>query len=217
MKFIFKLLCSTLIAAAVGCAMGEDGFTEEEMRLIVGEAGDVAGNGAVATDSMLFGVEMMRVLRSDVEEDLAVLRMEAEEVSDGMMKTEEFELLCRRMLATVNDPENTGVGIAAPQVGISRRIVAVQRFDREGEPFEFYVNPEIVRYGGEAAPGWEGCLSVPDRRGVVERSQEIELRYRTACGRDTLETVRGFTAVIFQHEIDHLEGILYVDRAKEMF
>ncbi len=218
--------CAAVLAASVGCAAVEDGFTEAEKRLIAGEAGDAAGckeaenpvgNGAVARDSMMFDAEMMRVLQSDVEDDLAVLRMKAAEVSDGMMKTVEFELLCSRMLATVNDPANTGVGIAAPQVGISRRLVAVQRFDKAGEPFGFYVNPEIVRYGDETAPGWEGCLSVPDMRGVVERSQEIELRYRTACGRDTLETVRGFTAVIFQHEIDHLDGLLYFDRAEEMF
>ncbi len=223
---ICRILCCAALVAAVGCA-AVDGFTEEERRLICGgDAGEVAagcvegvvsGCGETSGEGMVFGVEMMRVLQSDVEGDLAVLRMVAAEVSDEMMQTDEFELLCRRMLATVLDPENKGVGIAAPQVGISRRLVAVQRFDKEGEPFEFYANPEIVRYGEETAPGWEGCLSVPDKRGVVERSQEIELKHRTAGGADTLETVRGFTAVIFQHEIDHLDGLLYFDRAEEMF
>ncbi len=181
---------------AVGCASVEDGFTEAEIGLICGGSGDV-----------------MRVLKSDVAEDLEVLRLHSADVTDAMVATEEFALLCRRMLATVQAPENDGVGIAAPQVGISRRLVAVQRFDKEGEPFEFFVNPEIVRYGSEVAPGSEGCLSVPSCRGIVERAQEIDVRYRSASGSDTLETVIGFTAVIFQHEIDHLGGVLYVDRA----
>ncbi len=162
------------------------------------------------------GGRVMRVLKSDDPEDMEVLRMASKEVTDVMMETDEFGMLCERMLATVQAPENDGVGIAAPQVGISRRLVAVQRFDKEGEPFEFYVNPEIVRYGDVTAPGGEGCLSVPSCRGTVERSQDIDVRYRTAHGTDTLETVNGFTAVIFQHEIDHLDGILYTDKAVEV-
>ncbi len=184
----------TALMMAVGCSSVEDGFTSEELDLIEGEG-------------------VMRVLKSNVPADSAVLRLEAKPLTDRMLATDEYELLCRRMLATVQAPENDGVGIAAPQVGISRRLVAVQRFDKEGEPFEFYVNPEIVRYGEEWAPGGEGCLSVPGLRGTVERAQEIDVRYRTVHGTDTLETVCGFTAVIFQHETDHLDGVLYTDRA----
>ncbi len=184
------------LAIVCGCASVEDEFTSEEIRVITEEGGGV-----------------MRVMKSDVPEDAAVLRSVAKPLSDRMMRSDEYGLLCERMLETVKAPENDGVGIAAPQVGISRRLVAVQRFDKEGEPFEFYANPEIVRYGTETAPGGEGCLSVPDCRGIVERPQEIDVRYHTLNGKDTLETVSGFTAVIFQHEIDHLEGILYIDRA----
>ncbi len=190
------LAISAVFLAAAGCTSDVDEFTSEEVRLI--------------RDG---GNEVMRVLKSDVDEDLAVLRLKSKPVSDGMMASDDFVILCDRMLLTVLDPANEGVGIAAPQVGISRRLVAVQRFDKVGEPFEFFVNPEIVRYGTETAPGSEGCLSVPSLRGTVERSQEIDLRYRTDRGTDTLETVKGFTAVIFQHEIDHLDGILYTDRA----
>ncbi len=189
------ILCMAMLAVAA-CVNVGDGFSEEEMELIRSGGGDV-----------------MRVMKSDVPEESAVLRLTAKEVSDMMVKTEDFGLLCRRMLATVQAPENDGVGIAAPQVGISRRLIAVQRFDRVGEPFCLYVNPEIVRYGEEVVPSAEGCLSVPSVRGTVERAREIDLRYRTIDGVDTLETVSGFTAVIFQHEIDHLDGILYTDRA----
>ncbi len=192
-KHIYLIMA---IVFAAGCSSVEGGFTSEELGLIRGDAGQV-----------------MRVLKSDDPADLTFLRMTSEAVTDKMTATDDFELLCGRMLATVRAPENDGVGIAAPQVGISRRLVAVQRFDKEGEPFEFYVNPVIVRYGDETEAGSEGCLSVPSCRGTVERPQEIDIRYRTAHGTDTLETVSGFTAVIFQHEIDHLDGVLYVDKA----
>ncbi len=195
-EFCTAMLALSVLFCITGCEPVENGFTSEEVGLIKGGAGDV-----------------MRVLKSDEPEDLAVLRLTAKPLTDRMMETEAFGRLCERMLATVQAPENDGVGIAAPQVGISRRLVAVQRFDKEGEPFEFFVNPEIVRYGAEITPGGEGCLSVPEFRGTVNRSQEIDLRYRTGNGTDTLETVKGFTAVIFQHELDHLDGVLYTDRA----
>ncbi len=193
---ILRALSAFVTTVAVGCSSVENGFTEEETALIRG------GENRV-----------MRVLKSDVPDDLVVLRLKAGDVTDRMMDSEDFELLCARMLATVQAPENDGVGIAAPQVGISRKLIAVQRFDKEGEPFEFYVNPEIIRFGDKKAPGGEGCLSVPELRGTVERAQEIDVRYRTTSGTDTLETVRGFTAVIFQHETDHLAGVLYTDKA----
>jgi peptide deformylase len=119
------------------------------------------------------------------------------------------------MLKTVRNPENEGVGIAAPQVGILRRLVAVQRFDKEGEPFEFYVNPEIVEYGEPKEYGSEGCLSVPNHRGEVLRSRCITLRYRDLQFKRQTEIIEDFTAVIFQHEIDHLDGILYIDRISD--
>ncbi len=189
---------AAVVFCGVGCSSAEDAFTDVEVGLIT------EGDGA------------MRVLKSDVPEDTVVLRSISRELTDGMIRSEYYDLLCRRMLETVTSPENDGVGIAGPQVGISRRVIAVQRFDKPGEPFEFYANPLIIRYGDETSPGGEGCLSVPSLRGVVERSTEIELQYRTLGGSDTLEIVSGFTAVIFQHEIDHLDGILYTDKAESI-
>ena len=130
------------------------------------------------------------------------------------------------------DPSEDGVGIAGPQVGISRRIVAVQRFDKPGEPFEVYPNVRIVGRRGELCSGPEGCLSVPGRRGNVLRYRDIDIQYTlipssayadgasaTSNGarvsgalRDTTERIQGFTAVIFQHECDHLDGVLYIDK-----
>ena len=106
-------------------------------------------------------------------------------------------------------------GEDGPQVGILRRMIAVQRFDKPGEPFEFYLNPEIVESSAETAPGREGCLSIPGLAGTVVRAQRIVLRYRDERFAEKTETIDGFTAVIFQHETDHLDGILYTDRTDE--
>lgn len=155
---------------------------------------------------------MMRVLTTADRGDSLTLRKKSAPLSARMLKSAEYAALRRRMLETVRDPENTGVGIAAPQVGIRRRLIAVQRFDKPGEPFEFYVNPSIVHYSAERTPGREGCLSIPDRYGIVERSQRIVLRYRDERFEEKTDTINGFTAVIFQHETDHLDGTLYIDR-----
>ncbi len=157
------------------------------------------------------GDEIMHLTTIDNEADSLFLRQVSKSLSRRDVASEEFSTLCRRMLSTVRNPENEGVGIAAPQVGILRRVVAVQRFDKEGEPFEFYINPKIVEYGEDWELGGEGCLSVPDFRGDVWRAQSIKISYRDTQYRLHREIVEGFTAVIFQHEIDHLDGILYID------
>ena len=144
--------------------------------------------------------------------DSLFLRLQAKEFGKEDVETETFRVLRSRMLATVRDSLNEGVGIAAPQVGISRQLVAVQRLDKTGEPFEFYVNPEIVYFSQDTVLGQEGCLSIPVRMGSVYRSKEIVVRYRDELSFEwRQDTVREFTARIFQHEIDHLNGILYTD------
>lgn len=161
------------------------------------------------------GDEIMPLTTIDNEADSLLLRQVSKPLSRREVASEEFATLCRRMLSTVTNPENEGVGIAAPQVGILRRLVAVQRFDKEGEPFEFYINPKIVEYGDDWELGGEGCLSVPDFRGDVLRAQSITILYRDTQYKLHREVIEGFTAVIFQHEIDHLDGILYIDHLDE--
>ena len=197
-----SVLCGFMMAlfAFTSCNSGEGTFTEKELSLI---------NGA---DSI------MRVLTIDRPDDLAVLRAQSEDLSSETLSSEAFVRLCSQMTATVTHPSQDGVGIAGPQVGLNRRVVAVQRFDKEGEPFEVYGNIRIVAHHGEKASGGEGCLSVPDRRGDVMRWQDIEIEYDAVFseGKVTVqparERIQGFTAVIFQHETDHLDGILYIDR-----
>ena len=197
-----SVLCGFMMAlfAFASCNSGEGTFTEKELSLI---------NGA---DSI------MRVLTIDRPDDLAVLRAQSEDLSRETLSSEAFVRLCSQMTATVTHPSQDGVGIAGPQVGLNRRVVAVQRFDKEGEPFEVYGNIRIAAHHGAKAPGGEGCLSVPDRRGDVMRWQDIEIEYDAVFseGKVTVQPVReriqGFTAVIFQHETDHLDGVLYIDR-----
>lgn len=125
-----------------------------------------------------------------------------------------LKTLIRRMLITVTHPEVGGVGIAAPQVGINRRLILVQRFDKEDEPFEAYFNPVILSKSTETVTRDEGCLSIPGCHGPVERQDVIEIKYIQPEVNEVFETVQGFTARIFQHEIDHLDGVLYTDLLK---
>ena len=172
---------------------------------------------------------IMRVLTIEDPDDLAVLRSQSRDFCSEALLSEEFRRLSELMIATVTHPSQDGVGIAGPQVGLNRRIVAVQRFDKVGEPFEVYPNIRIIWQSDSLEFGPEGCLSVPDRREEVARSTKIVIEY-TGINPDckssfqdnshsapTLiphrDTVSGFTAVIFQHEVDHLDGILYIDRA----
>lgn len=108
-----------------------------------------------------------------------------------------------------------GVGIAAPQVGINRKVIWVQRFDKEGEPLEYFINPIIVWRSEIQNLGPEGDLSIPDFRDQFYRSKVIQLEYVDLKGQKYSELVEGFTAVIFQHEIDHLFGILISDKKEK--
>lgn len=175
---------------------GEGGFTSHEKEIIRG------------ADSIF------RVLTVRDSLDYAVLRSPSTDLSPKTIKSKDFADLCRTMLKTVTHPSQDGVGLAAPQIGINRRVVAVQRFDKPGEPFEVYPNIRLVWASDSLAYGPEGCLSVPDRREEVLRSQEIVIEYALTQHpeRSVRDTVSGFTAVIFQHEIDHLDGVLYIDR-----
>lgn len=157
----------------------------------------------------------MRVLTIEDSLDLAVLRASSQDLTWKMLLSDKFKRLSELMIATVTHPSQDGVGIAAPQVGINRRIVAVQRFDKTGEPFEIYPNIRIIWTADSLSTGPEGCLSVPDMRGDVARSTSIIIEYTDLNHMKTVrDTVSGFTAVIFQHETDHLDGILYTDRIR---
>lgn len=101
-----------------------------------------------------------------------------------------------------------GAGLAAPQVGILRRVVVV---DVEEGYFEF-VNPRILSQKGEQT-GWEGCLSVRGKRGLVSRPMKLKLAYQDRNGDELTLQAKGFFARAICHELDHLDGVLYIDKA----
>ncbi|MEO1004738.1 MAG: peptide deformylase [Cyanobacteria bacterium J06638_38] len=114
-----------------------------------------------------------------------------------------------------------GVGIAAPQIFHSSRlfIIASHPSDRYPQAPTMsptaMINPRILSCGEEVIKDWEGCLSVPDTRGLVPRYRSIEVEYTTPQGEIVQEILTDFVARIFQHELDHLDGILFIDRVSE--
>lgn len=158
--------------------------------------------------------EIMRILSVDNEDDLAVLRAKSIDMNAPDLNGAEYQKLANNLIKTLETTDG-GVGLAAPQVGLNRRVVAVMRVDKEGEPIEVYPNIHITEMRGDMEPGSEGCLSVPDARGEVMRFQDITIVYTDiASGEQINEVVTGFAAVIFQHEVDHLEGIIFTDKLK---
>lgn len=153
----------------------------------------------------------MRVFKITNSRDSILLRTKSEDAvanpNDPVLQT-----LVKRLESTVRDSMSLGVGIAAPQVGILKNIILVQRFDKENVPFEVYLNPKIIQYSKKKQICREGCLSVPNRTDTLNsRAYAILIEYDKMDKSHTVEMVEDFTAVIIQHEIDHLNGILYLD------
>jgi peptide deformylase len=131
------------------------------------------------------------------------------------------------LLALVTDMRETmahlnGAGLAAPQIGVGLRVVifGVQsnpRYpDAEEVPDTVLVNPRLTPIGTEIEEGWEGCLSVPGMRGIVPRYRELRYRGFDEHGAEIDRTVSGFHARVVQHECDHLDGILYPMRIRDL-
>jgi peptide deformylase len=145
-----------------------------------------------------------------------VLRQKAQEVE---IFDEDLADLVDDMIETMR--EAPGVGLAAPQIGISKRIIVVEFGDEEDDSFpkQLYVmiNPEIVKQSKDTIPGIEGCLSVPGLVGKVSRSSVVTVKGQDIHGKPIKIRAQGWLARIFQHEIDHINGILYTDRADEIW
>lgn len=110
-----------------------------------------------------------------------------------------------------------GVALAAIQVDELKRVVIIRNnFDnKEDKSFQVFINPEIVKYDGDMIEEFEGCLSVKDIYGKVSRYTKVKVKAKDINGKDVRITAEGFLARVFQHEIDHTNGILFVDRIKE--
>jgi peptide deformylase len=145
-----------------------------------------------------------------------VLRRKAHKVDDF---GRDFQNTVDDMLETLRDAP--GVGLAAPQVGLSDRIIVVEYGDDDDEtvPKKLYifVNPEIVSASEEMVEGLEGCLSVPGLVGMVDRHQSITVKGLNRHGKPARVKVSDWMARIFQHEIDHLDGIVFTDRTDKVW
>lgn len=199
-RFFIIGVLPILAALLLGCNSNGVSLTRAENALING------------SDSL------MRVLTVADSADLAVLRAESVDFSAADLASPEFEALVAKMKYTVQDPSQDGVGIAAPQVGLNRRLIVVCRLDLPGEPFEAYANVQIDSLWGDDIVGREGCLSIPGLRGNIARKEFAAVSYADIAA-DTIrrEVVSGYVARIFQHEVDHLAGILYTDRTGEIW
>jgi len=133
----------------------------------------------------------------------------------------------RELLELIRDMDDTmralnGAGLAAPQVGVSLRVVIFEvthnpRYPDAGEvPYTVLINPELTPLGDETEDGWEGCLSVPGLRGLVPRYRRLRYRGYDANGVPIDRSVEGFHARVVQHEVDHLDGILYPMRLRSL-
>ncbi len=198
--FSFGVLLVLAALLLFGCGHNGGSLTRAEKALING------------SDSL------MRVLTVADSADLAVLRAESVDFTAADLASPEFEALVAKMKYTVQDPSQDGVGIAAPQVGLNRRLIVVCRLDLPGEPFEAYANVQIDSLWGDDIVGREGCLSIPGLRGNVARKEFAAVSYTDPAGLERRrEVVSGYVARIFQHEVDHLAGILYTDRTGEIW
>jgi peptide deformylase len=156
----------------------------------------------------------MPVLRQIAQLGHPVLRAVAAPVE--LPLSGEMRSLFEDMLATLREAD--GVGIAAPQVHVSRAIFIVASRPNPRYPDapamepEVVINPEIVDRSTEMVKGWEGCLSIPGIRGEVPRHRVIRVRYQTIEGKQVDRELTEFVARIFQHEDDHLRGIVFLDR-----
>ncbi len=118
--------------------------------------------------------------------------------------------LVERMIETMRI--NEGIGLAAPQVNVKKRFFVIDNhlIDEEMEA-QVYINPEIISQDGNGLLE-EGCLSIPGIRAEVERADIIQVRYQTIDGKEVTDELKGLLARVFQHEYDHLNGILFIDR-----
>ena len=145
-----------------------------------------------------------------------ILRRKARKVSNF---GSDFQKLVDDMIETMR--EAPGVGLASPQVNVPLRLITVEFGDEEDEevPSKLYVvvNPEITRKSREMVTGIEACLSIPGIAGDVDRPLTVTVKGQNRRGQPVKIKAKGWLARIFQHEIDHLNGVLFVDLAEQVW
>ncbi len=118
--------------------------------------------------------------------------------------------IVKDMFDTLNDSGN-GIGLAAPQVGVEKRIVIVDLKENNKSSPVIFINPVIIKESRERAVNEEGCLSIPGYYAEVERAKEVDVEWYDLEGEKITKTFSGLFSICIQHEIDHLDGILFID------
>lgn len=151
--------------------------------------------------------------------DNSILRSKLRE--DANWKDASLKRLIEDMIFTMRNSEPKGIGLAAPQVFINQRLFIWGPIHDKNDPKKIIVpltvvlNPKIVWKSKKYSQNWEGCLSIPNRWGQVKRPKAISVTYTNIYGKFIEEDFNGFPAIVFQHEFDHIEGILFTDRIKD--
>jgi peptide deformylase len=146
-----------------------------------------------------------------------VLRKKAKKVKD--IKSEKIQNIIKEMLDCVK--KSNGVGLAAPQIFHSYQILIISSKPNErypDAPFmedEIIINPKIIKKLKTKEKGWEGCLSIPGIRAEIPRHKKIKVKYTTIDNEEKTQTFEDFIARVFQHEYDHLKGLVYLDRVED--
>jgi peptide deformylase len=148
-----------------------------------------------------------------------VVRHAASPVPEESIDSPELQRLIDDMIETMQ--EYDGVGLAAPQVHVPLRVAVLEvppsdARTRQAVPLTVLINPVVTRLGDETVPGWEGCLSIPELRGLVPRMRRLRLTARDRKGRPYTMEAADFLARVIQHECDHLDGQVYLDRMEGM-
>ena len=148
------------------------------------------------------------------------LRQRSTELSKAQIRSPMMRRLVKDMIDSLIEAK--GIGLAAPQIGEQVRVVLldvpeINRYTEDGEGMSrtICINPEITVLDEEPAGYWEGCLSVPGMRGFVERPQHIRLDFIDLSAKKRSLEIQGFIATVCQHEVDHLDGVLYIDKVKQ--
>lgn len=146
-----------------------------------------------------------------------ILRMKSDPVTSTEFR--KYIRFAEDMVRYVKNPDNGGVGLAAPQVGVNKRIIAVSLM-RDGDDENYrtiaMINPEITEHTEEMESDNEGCLSIPGEHGDVDRWKRIKVTYIDNSLRPQSMLLSGLAARIVQHEVDHLDGVLFTDRVKKI-
>ena len=158
---------------------------------------------------------MMKILITDNKKDEDFLRKKLGELDLKKEDPKELRQLGRNMRKTMN--EASGIGLSANQVGVSKRLFVAQVPDKEGvSKFYVVINPKIIKKSSETSGLEEGCLSIPKKFGMVERPTSIMVEGFNISAKKIKIKAWGLLARVFQHEIDHLDGVLFVDKATEI-